>query len=56
MIGGNIILNPTHFLGAFDAGNDLAVHTWSHPHMTALSNADVVAEVSNKFTHIVVRF
>lgn len=45
MIGGNIILNPNNFLQAFNAGHDMAVHTWSHPHMTTLTNEQVVAEL-----------
>ncbi len=46
MIGVNILYYPTQFLEAFDAGNDIAVHTWSHPHMTTLSNVEVVGQVS----------
>jgi chitin deacetylase len=46
MIGINIIQNPTQFLTAFDAGHDIAVHTWTHPHMTSLSNLEVLAQVS----------
>jgi peptidoglycan/xylan/chitin deacetylase (PgdA/CDA1 family) len=45
MIGGNIILNSNPFLTAFNADHDIAVHTWSHPHMTTLSNEAVVAEL-----------
>ncbi|RXW23916.1 hypothetical protein EST38_g1931 [Candolleomyces aberdarensis] len=45
MIGLNILQQPTLFLKAFDAGNDIAVHTYNHPHMTTLSNLDVVAQL-----------
>jgi len=45
MIGINIIINPTQFQVAFDAGHDIGVHTWTHPHMTNLSNADVLSEL-----------
>ncbi|KAJ3480312.1 hypothetical protein NLJ89_g12288 [Agrocybe chaxingu] len=31
MIGINILSYPSQFLVAFDADNDIAVHTWSHP-------------------------
>jgi len=46
MIGINIAQNPTEFKTAFDAGHDIAVHTWTHPYMTTLSNLDVLGQVS----------
>lgn len=46
MAGRNILANPQIFLEAFnDNGNDIAVHTWSHPQMTTLSNEMVLAEL-----------
>ena len=45
MIGSNILSFPSQFLEAFNAGGDIAVHTWSHPPMTTLSNAAIVGEV-----------
>ncbi|KAF7352789.1 Carbohydrate esterase family 4 protein [Mycena venus] len=45
MIGVNIIENPNEFLTAFKMGGDIAVHTWTHPYMTTLSNEDVVAQL-----------
>jgi chitin deacetylase len=45
MIGVNIFYNPQQFLTAFNAGHDIAVHTWNHPYMTTLSNEDVVAQL-----------
>jgi hypothetical protein len=45
MIGSSILANPTAFNRAFqELHADIAVHTWSHRHMTTLSNLDVVAE------------
>jgi len=45
MIGYYIKLNPDLFIRAFDELNqDIAVHTWSHRHMTTLSNIDIVSE------------
>ncbi|KAF8739239.1 hypothetical protein AX14_010403 [Amanita brunnescens Koide BX004] len=44
MIGINILGYPTDFLAAFDKGHDIAVHTWTHPYMTTLSNEELVAE------------
>lgn len=46
-IGVNIINNPQTFLRAFSTNqDDIAVHTWTHPHMTTLSNEDVVAQLA----------
>ncbi|QRV93616.1 chitin deacetylase [Ceratobasidium sp. AG-Ba] len=45
-IGGNILAHPDLFMEAFDQnGDDMAVHTWSHPHMPQLSNELVLAEL-----------
>ncbi|KAF8204977.1 chitin deacetylase [Pholiota molesta] len=44
MIGINIIYYPAQFLAAFDAGHDIAVHTWTHPYMTTLSNLDLLGQ------------
>ncbi|KAJ7119110.1 hypothetical protein C8R44DRAFT_707433 [Mycena epipterygia] len=45
MIGSNIIWYPEEFQKTFDQGDDIAVHTWTHPHMTTQSNLQVVAEI-----------
>ncbi|KZO96999.1 carbohydrate esterase family 4 protein [Calocera viscosa TUFC12733] len=46
MIGINILWNSAQFIHAFNTNNDhIAVHTWSHPYMTNLTNAEVVAEL-----------
>ncbi|KAJ7804057.1 carbohydrate esterase family 4 protein [Mycena olivaceomarginata] len=45
MIGSNIRDNPDAFIQEFNLGNDIAVHTWTHPHMTTQSNEQVVAEL-----------
>ena len=44
MVGLNILGSPDIFLQAFNNGDDIAVHTWTHPYMTSLSNEAVVAE------------
>ena len=46
MIGVNIINFPDLFNKAFNAGHDIAVHTWTHPYMTTLSNLEVVGQVN----------
>jgi chitin deacetylase len=46
-IGINILTNPQLFLTAFDVlEDDLAVHTWSHPYLTTLSNEQIFAELA----------
>ncbi|KAG8859305.1 hypothetical protein FRB96_004520 [Tulasnella sp. 330] len=45
MIGINIKHNPGIFLQAFEHGDDIASHTWSHRFMSSLSNEDIVAEL-----------
>jgi chitin deacetylase len=44
-IGINIIQNWKEFNIAFTNQDDIAIHTWTHPYMTTLSNADVVAQL-----------
>jgi peptidoglycan/xylan/chitin deacetylase (PgdA/CDA1 family) len=45
LIGSNILFMPDAFTKMFNMGDDIAVHTWTHPHMTTQSNLQVVAEV-----------
>ncbi|KAJ6562550.1 hypothetical protein B0H19DRAFT_99534 [Mycena capillaripes] len=45
LIGSNIIYMPDAFTKMFNMGHDIAVHTWTHPHMTTQSNLQVVAEL-----------
>ncbi|KAF8639775.1 hypothetical protein AX17_001035 [Amanita inopinata Kibby_2008] len=45
LIGVNILNYPKEFISAFDKGHDMAVHTWTHPYMTTLSNEQIVAEL-----------
>ena len=47
MIGVNILQNPNQFLSILNAGHDIAVHTYTHPYMTTLSNMDLLAQVSS---------
>jgi len=44
-IGVNIKGNPDIFMQAYNQSDDIACHTWSHPMMTTLTNAQVVAEL-----------
>jgi chitin deacetylase len=46
LTGENVRDNPSVFLDAFGvSGDDIAVHTWTHPYMTTLSNEMVAAEL-----------
>jgi peptidoglycan/xylan/chitin deacetylase (PgdA/CDA1 family) len=46
-IGKNILINPQLFLTAFDVlEDDIAVHTWTHPYLTTLSNKQIFAELA----------
>ncbi|KAJ8077531.1 Chitin deacetylase 3 [Marasmius tenuissimus] len=45
MIGSDILLNYKQFQEIIDYGGGCAVHTWSHPYMTTLTNEQVVAEL-----------
>jgi peptidoglycan/xylan/chitin deacetylase (PgdA/CDA1 family) len=46
-IGKNILAHPDLFWVAFDVlEDDIAVHTWSHPYLTTLSNKEIFAELA----------
>ncbi|GAA5806433.1 hypothetical protein HPULCUR_011967 [Helicostylum pulchrum] len=44
-IGSNVAYYPAAAKRAFDDGHYICSHTWSHPPMTTLTNAEVVAEL-----------
>ncbi|KAG6817408.1 hypothetical protein H0H87_009053 [Tephrocybe sp. NHM501043] len=50
MIGVYIIANPQLFLDIFNAGHDIAAHTWTHPYMTTLTNLEIVAQLIRNST------
>ncbi|CAG8538783.1 15037_t:CDS:2 [Dentiscutata erythropus] len=45
VIGSRAICNPEILLDAYKRGHHIAVHTWSHPALTSLSNAQIIAEI-----------
>lgn len=46
MIGVNILNNAGLFTEAFEElENDIAVHTWTHPYMTTLTNEEIVGQL-----------
>ena len=46
MIGINILNKPDAFSAALKAGDDICVHTWTHPYMSTLSLLDIFSQVS----------
>ncbi|KIY49201.1 glycoside hydrolase/deacetylase, partial [Fistulina hepatica ATCC 64428] len=44
-IGQNILQNPHLFQQAYEYGGDIAVHTWSHPYMSTMTNEQVLGEL-----------
>ncbi|KAI1786526.1 glycoside hydrolase/deacetylase [Ganoderma leucocontextum] len=47
LIGTNILYNPNEFAYCWNTlGGDLAVHTWTHPYMTTLSDLAVLGELA----------
>lgn len=45
MIGGQVVKFRDHAKRAFDAGHELAGHTWSHSYLTTLTNEQIVGEL-----------
>ncbi|KIK61685.1 carbohydrate esterase family 4 protein [Collybiopsis luxurians FD-317 M1] len=44
-VGSRVIERPDVLREEYMAGHEISVHTWSHPHLTTLSNAQIVAEL-----------
>ena len=44
--------NPQVLLEAFNQGDDIATHTWSHPFMSSKTNEEIVAEIG--WTHQII--
>lgn len=45
MIGSRILDNPSIFQQAVSSGGHIAIHTWSHPYMTSLTDLQIVGEL-----------
>ncbi|KAJ3989281.1 carbohydrate esterase family 4 protein [Lentinula detonsa] len=44
-VGSRCIENPSVLIDEYMSGHEIAVHTWSHPHLTTLTTAEIVAEL-----------
>lgn len=45
VVGSRVISNPQTLKAAYDAGHNIAVHTWSHPALTSLPTESIAAEL-----------
>ncbi|KAJ7796715.1 carbohydrate esterase family 4 protein [Mycena olivaceomarginata] len=45
VVGSRVIEYPGILINEYMAGHEISVHTWSHPHLTSLTNAQIVAEL-----------
>jgi peptidoglycan/xylan/chitin deacetylase (PgdA/CDA1 family) len=45
VVGSRVVSYPGILINEYMAGHEISVHTWSHPHLTALTNAQIVAEL-----------
>ncbi|KAJ7588000.1 carbohydrate esterase family 4 protein [Mycena floridula] len=45
VVGSRVISYPQTLVAEYEAGHEIAVHTWSHTHLTTQSNAQIVAEL-----------
>ncbi|KAG0270885.1 chitin deacetylase [Linnemannia exigua] len=45
IVGSRAISYPATLQRAYNEGHQIAIHTWSHPSMTSLSNEQIVAEL-----------
>jgi peptidoglycan/xylan/chitin deacetylase (PgdA/CDA1 family) len=45
VVGSRVIERPQMLLEEYMAGHEISVHTWSHRHLTSLTNEQIVAEL-----------
>ncbi|KIY49943.1 glycoside hydrolase/deacetylase, partial [Fistulina hepatica ATCC 64428] len=45
VVGSRVIERPSILVEEYMTGNEISVHTWSHPYLTTLSTEEIVAEL-----------
>ncbi|TFY82281.1 hypothetical protein EWM64_g1731 [Hericium alpestre] len=45
VVGSRVIERPNVLIEEYMGGNEISVHTWSHKHLTSLTNEQIVAEL-----------
>lgn len=45
VVGSRVLSRPQMLQSEYMSGHQISVHTWSHPYLTKLSNAEIVAEL-----------
>ncbi|KAL2920235.1 chitin deacetylase [Polyrhizophydium stewartii] len=45
VVGYNVLTNPEFVRRAYAEGHGIGIHTWSHPYLTQLTNAEILAEI-----------
>jgi hypothetical protein len=45
VVGSRVVEFPQTLIEEYMTGHEISVHTWSHPHLTALTNQQIVAEL-----------
>ncbi|KAI8843863.1 hypothetical protein BJ741DRAFT_589432 [Chytriomyces cf. hyalinus JEL632] len=45
VVGYNVQANPDILRATYDAGHEIGIHTWSHTHLTQLSDDEIIAEL-----------
>ncbi|KAI9353799.1 hypothetical protein BDR26DRAFT_796928, partial [Obelidium mucronatum] len=45
VIGSNVVKHPEILLSTYQAGHDIGIHTYSHPHLPSLPDDQVVSEL-----------
>ncbi|QRV74390.1 chitin deacetylase [Ceratobasidium sp. AG-Ba] len=45
VIGANVVNHPEILQATYLAGHEIAIHTWTHPQLTTLTNEQIVAEL-----------
>lgn len=45
VVGSRVLSRPAMLQYEYQTGHQISIHTWSHPYLTTLSNAEIVAEL-----------